>query len=172
VIPIHTPVYIWIAEAKGEWPYTRCVKAPLIAIWSTRVNHLFPLPVAQLRSRQPMVGYAVAQSLGAWLSSFTCYKRWEGGDTGASLEISLDPRVSTESLKEESKVTRAFTFNIHEHLSLVVSLESTPLDCTKYCDTVYKPLFGLLVYSVLSGPIKIIQSHILFTLFPRYQSHT
>ena len=64
VIPIHTPVYIWIAEVKGEWPYTRCVKAPLVAIWSTRVNHLFPLPVAQLRSRQSMIGCAVAQSLG------------------------------------------------------------------------------------------------------------
>jgi len=38
------------------------VKAPLVAIWSTLVIHLFPLPVAQLRSRQPMVGYAVAQS--------------------------------------------------------------------------------------------------------------
>jgi len=64
------------------------------------------------------------------------------------------------SEEEESKVTCAFTFNNLEHLSLVVSLEGTPLDCTKCCDTVNKPILGLLVYCVLSGPIKIIQSYL------------
>ncbi len=51
----------------------------------------------------------------------------------------------TPGLEEESIVTCASTFNNLEHLSLVVSLESTPLDCTKCCNTVYKPLLGLLV---------------------------
>jgi len=75
---------------------------------------------------------------------------------------SMDPRLRTYGLEDVSSVTCAFTFNIHKHLSLVVSLESTPWDYTKCCDIVFKPLLGLLVYCALSEPIKIIQSLVHF----------
>ncbi len=90
--------------------------------------------------------------------SFYCSRRNGGNDSNSRGErgvrvgrgethgtVSTHSLDETDSLEEESEVTCAFTFNTHDHLSLVVSLESTPLDCAKYCDTVYKPLLGLLV---------------------------
>jgi len=84
--------------------------------------------------------------------------------------IHLLYKVKGGDTREQSK--GAFTLNIGDHLSLTTSLESTPLDCAKFCHTVYKPLFGLLVYCSLLGPIKIIQQHTLFTLFLRSLSLT
>ncbi len=201
-------------------------KQPLIAIWSTRVNHLFPLPVAQPRSGQPMIGCAVAQSSGKLLGSFTCYKGEGGGwDTPHSvldrrsrpvvlnvedmaahsglMSTFLRPtmsyfqsnmeslaahqesarahlRAATHRLRNtglddttllpQSRRTCALRLNLHEPSHSLNSLESTPSDCPKLCDTVYKPLLSVLICCTLLGPIKIKQHLTVFTLFPRHLS--
>jgi len=105
-----------------------CVKVPLVAIWSSWVSHLSPLPMAQVRSTNGWLCLHFLEELGETLNPFTCYKRWD--------------------TREQSKgrVLRDLcVFIRHRWASLIHhSLESTPLDCTKSCDIVpYKPLLDL-----------------------------
>ncbi len=155
MIPIQTPVgsIFGLQRWKANNLTGACVKAPLVAIWYTRVSHLFPLLIAQARSTNDWL-CAVAQSSGKQLSSLTCYGRWERGDTREQSD--LCSHTVTLSKRQSPRRPVHLHFKIDEHLSLITSLASMPLDSTELCDTVYKPLLGFVVYCVLLGPIKII----------------